>query len=159
MTSILLRMAVGIAGAITRSDSLTVQPEIPDASTPPTVYGGVVKLVSGKLKPIAASDAATVITGILVRPYPVQSATNAYGAATPPASNTVDVLKRGYVAVKLAQGTSAKDGVAYVRITAATGKAVGDIETGADSGNCIALPAKFMGPADASGITEIAYNI
>lgn len=159
MVAYTTRLPVGFPGRVSRSDSLTIQQEIIDSGTPPTVYGGAVKLVSGKLRPIASGDAATVVTGLLVCAYPTQSATNTFGATTPPTSGVADVLKRGYMTITLARGTAAKDGALYVRITAATGKAVGDFEVAADSGNCVALNAKFMGPSDSTGVTEVAYNI
>lgn len=159
MTAFTLRMGVGFAGGITRSDSLTVEPEFPNPTTPPTAYGQAVKLVNGLLQPLAASDTAAVINGILSRPYPSQSTTNAYGPSVPPTKNVVDVLKRGYIAIPLARGTAAKDGIVYVRNVATTGTLVGDYETTTNSGNCIAMNARFMGPADATGIVEIAYNI
>lgn len=160
MVAYVTRVPAGFPGAITREDSKTVVPGIPDGTTPPTAFGGVVKVVSGKLKPIASGDANTVITGFLVRSFPVQSSTNALGAATPPTTGVLDVLKRGFIAVTLAQGTAAKDAAVYVRITADTGKNVGDIETAADSAKCVTVPgAYFTGPADANGIVEVAYNL
>lgn len=160
MVAYTTRMGAGFAGAIARSDSLTVQPELIDSATPPTAYGIFVKLVSGKVQSIGAGDQASAIYGVLTRPFPAQSATNALGAAAPPASGVCDVLKRGYVSVVLAAGAATKGGQVYVRITAGSGRAAGAIEAGADGGNCIAVPgAVFMGAADANGVVEIAYNI
>lgn len=160
MVAYVTRVPAGFPGSITREDSKTVLQEIIDSTTPPTAFGGVVKLVSGKLQPIASGDAATVAYGFLARSFPTQSSTNAFGAATPPTSGIADVLRRGFIAVKLAQGTSAKGGAVFVRVTAASQKFVGDIETAADSGNCVQVPgAYFMGPADATGVTEVAYNV
>lgn len=166
MTAITLRAPTGFAGGISRTDSLTVQQEIVDTGTPPTLYGGVVKLVSGKLQPLASGDTvATVIAtgGILVRPFPVQSVTNTFGNATPPASGLADVLKRGYICVPLKIGTAAKMGQVYVVKTAGGSVVVGDYVTStspAGGGTAEAVTgAFFMGPADAGGIVEIAYRI
>lgn len=161
MVAFISRMPVGVPGAVTRAEQgMTIQPELIDSTTPPTAYGQFVKLVAGKVQPVASGDAATVIMGLAVRAYPVQSATNALGVAAPPASGIINVLRRGYMAVTLAQGTAAKGAPVYVRATADTGKAVGDIETAADSGKCVAVPGAFFeGAADANGITEISFNI
>ena len=161
MVAYTTRVPAGFAGQITRDDSKTIVPEIIDASTPPTAFGSFVKLVSGKLQPIASGDAATVVHGVLVKSYPQQSSTNTLGAAsTPPASGVIDVLRRGYIAVPLAQGTAAKKGQVYVRVTADTGKAVGDIETAADSAKCVAVSGCFFtGAADSNGVVEVEFNI
>lgn len=162
MTAITLRAPAGFPGRVTRSDSLTIQQEIIDSNTPPTVYGGVVKLVSGKLQPIASGDSAGVYD-ILVAPYPTQSTTNAYGGATPPTSGLADVLKRGYIAVTLAKGTAAKGGQVYVVTTAGGTVVVGDYVTSTSpsgGGTAVALTnVFFMGPADAGGVVEISKNI
>lgn len=164
MTAITLRMGAGFPGRVSRSDSLTIQQEIVDSTTPPTAYGGVVKLVSGKLQPIASGDAGTVSDGFLVNPFPAQSTTTGLNTApTPPTSGIVDVLKRGYMTVPLKLGTAAKNGQVYVVTTAGGTVVVGDIVTSASpagGGTAVAVPnAFFMGPADTAGVVEIAYNI
>lgn len=160
MVSIITRAPAGFPGAITRSDSCTVEQEIIDSAVPPTRFGGVVKMVAGKLRGIAAGDASAACAGFLVRSFPTQSASNDLGVATPPTSGIADRLRRGFVAVPLAQGVAAKEGQVYVRTTADGGKLVGDIETAADGGACVAVTgALFTGPADAGGIVEVAYKI
>lgn len=163
MVSYTTRMPSGFIGQVTRDDSKTIVSEIIDATTPPTAYGSFVKLVSGKLQPIASGDAASVVLGLLVQPFPVQASGVVSAldtAATPPASGLADVMRRGYLAVKLAQGTAAKKGQVYVRVTADTGKAVGDIETAADSAKCVAVTGCFFtGAADANGVVEVEFNI
>lgn len=154
------RVPAGFAGTVSRSDSLTVEQQIIDSGTPPTAYGRFVKIVAGKVQPIASGDAATVVYGLAVRPYPAQSTTNALGASTPPTSGIMNVLKRGYMSVPLDNGTAAKNGTVYVRVTVNGGLAVGNIETAADSGKCVAVTgAYFTGPADSNGIVEVAFNI
>lgn len=160
MVAFLYRMPSGIAGDVTRPSNSTTEPQQIDSGTPPTKYGVFVKIVSGKVQPIASGDAATVVYGLLQRPYPTNAANEALGTATPPTSGLCDVVVRGYMTVKLAQGTAAKGGQVYVRVTADTGKLVGDIETAADSAKCVAVAnCIFMGGADASGNVEIRFNI
>ncbi len=163
MTAITLRAPAGFPGVITRSDSLTVQQEIIDSGTPPNIFGGVVKLVSGKLQPIASGDAGSVAYGFLVKAFPTQSSGNAYGAGTPPTTGVADVLRRGYLAVTLALGTAAKRGQVYVVTTAGGTVNLGDIVTAsspAGGGAAVAVSgAYFTGPADSSGAVEIEYNI
>lgn len=163
MTAIITRMPAGFPGRISRSDSLTVEQEVIDSGTPPTVYGGFVKIVAGKLQPIASGDSAGVYD-ILVNPYPTQSSTNGLGTPpTPPTSGMADVLKRGYITVPLAKGTAAKNGQVYVVTTAGGTVAVGDAVTSASpsgGGTAVAVTnCFFTGPADAGGIVEISKNV
>lgn len=161
MVAYAYRAPAGFAGAITRAEpGMTVQPEIIDAANPPTNYGAPVKLVAGKAQPIASGDAASVVMGWAVRAFPVQSSTNALGDSTPPATGLLNVMRRGFMAVRVTIGTAVKGAPVYARVTAASGKAVGDIEATADGANNVAIPgATFEGAADANGICEISYNI
>ena len=62
--------------------------------------------------------------------------------------------------VLLRAGAAALNGQVYVRVAAAAaGKPIGGIEAAADSANTIAVNARFMSAADATGNVEIAYNI
>ena len=114
---------------------------------------------TGNLATLGSSDTADTVYGLIVRSYPTTSATNDLGQAVPPKGIT-DVLVRGYMTVKCNAGTAKKGGAVYVRIGAtATGKPIGGIEAAADGANTIAVKARFMHDADASGNVEIAYNI
>lgn len=161
--SLTTRMLVGFPGRITREDSKTVEPVMVDSGTPPTAYGTFAKFVAGLLQPVAASDAGTVPVGLLASPFPIQSSTNTMGAATPPAAGVVDLMKRGYMAVALKLGAAVRGSQVYVVTTAGGSVAVGDIVTSASpagGGAAVAVTnCVFMGPADANGVTEIAYNI
>jgi hypothetical protein len=161
MTAFTFRMPAGIPGAISRESQATLEPNILDTTGAPTAYGTVVKLVAGLVRAIASGDAATVVYGFLARPYPFNDSTDGLGTSTVPTSRRLcDVMRRGYMTVALAAGTAAKGGQVFVRVTAGSGRAVGAIETAADSGNCVAIAgAQFMGPADAGGNVEIAFNI
>jgi len=159
----LYRMPAGIPGDVTRPSNSTIEPQQIDSGTPPTKYGVFVKLVSGKVQPLASADAATVVYGLLVRPFPTNSAQDAIGVATPLASGIGDVLVRGYMTVILKLGTAAKGGAVYVVTTAGGTVAVGDIVTAASpagGGTAVAVAdCIFMGAADADGNVEIRYNI
>lgn len=162
MTSYLYRMPAGIVGDINRAEHATVETALQHATKYATSYGIPIKFVAGKVAHVESGDDASVVAGFIVRPYPTGPAVNneAEGVATPPASGPVDVLTRGYIIGKLARGTAVRRGAVFVRVTADTGKLVGDIEDAADSGKCVAIPGcYFMGAADANGIVEIAYNI
>lgn len=146
----LYRMGSGYAGAISRIEALVSEPNIIDAATPPTVFGVPVKLSSGKITICTGSDTPY---GFLIRPYPTQSQTNeALGAATPSLTQTLDVMRSGYMQVKNTLGIPAKDGKVYYNQT------TGLIQASSSGGTEIA-GCKFMGTEDSDGIVEIAYNI
>lgn len=163
MVSFLYRMPAGVPGDVTRPSTSTTEPQQIDAAAPPTKYGVFVKLVSGKIRALASGDAASVIYGLLQRPFPTNSANEAIGTATPPTSDLCDVVVRGYMTVKLALGTAAKGGGVFVVTTAGGSVAVGDIVTSASpagGGTAVAVAnCIFMGAADADGNVEIRYNI
>lgn len=161
--AILYRMPSGIPGAVTRQAVSTIEPAILDSTNAFSAFGLFGKLVAGKFVPIGAGDAASSVYGLLVRPYPTQgaSASDPLGTAVPPTTGVANVLRRGYMTVKLNSGTAALGGQVYVRVAnAAAGKPIGGIEAAADGTNTIAVTgATFMSAADASGNVEIAYNI
>ncbi len=155
--TILTRMPAGIPGEITRREDCTIEPNILGADM---AFGTCGKIVGGKFVPIEAGDEAADVYGILVRPYPSQG--GATGLATGgklPSGAPCDVLRRGYISAALARGTAAKAGAVHLRVAVAVGKAVGELEAAAVADETVALPATFMGEADASGNVELAYNI
>lgn len=158
------RMPAGIPGDVSRKESATVEPNVIDSAAPPTVYGNVVKMVSGKIRPFAGGEAATDVYGLLVRPYPTNAGTDGLGTSTPPTSGPCDVLKRGYLNVKLNGNRSAtKGGAVYVRVAAAqdpTSKPIGGFEAEDDGDRTVTLDnAYFTGAEDENGNIEIAYNL
>lgn len=158
----LLRMPAGIPGALTRLEACTVVPEVYAASNYPTAFGVPVKFSSGKISKLTGSEGSTDIVGWLVRPYPTQyTSSEALETSTPNPSTVADIMKRGYMTIHFGGTTAAKGGQVYVRVTAGdSGNAVGNIEEGADGGECIAVTnCFFTGAADASGNVEISYNI
>jgi len=164
MPSLLYRMPVGIAGAISRPQDLTTEPVILNSANTFSAYGLAGKdSADGKFIPLAASDAATVITGLYVRPYPTTSTPDMVRQVGTGKNFTGDVMKRGYMtvnigstAVNLAKGASV-----YVRNANPTDASpLGSILGAAITGETVVLPnATFTGAGDADGNAEIAYNI
>ena len=68
--TILYRMSSGIAGAISRPQDLTVEPQTLDSTKAFAAYGLAGKFSACKFVPIEAADTASVVVGIYVRPYP-----------------------------------------------------------------------------------------
>jgi len=132
MTAYLERMPSGIPGMVTRKADSVLEPGIVGAN--PLTYGAPVKISGGKLVALEAGDDASDLYGFLARPFPTQSADVSSGPGTAPAGAVRDALRSGYLSVKLATGTAAKDGTVYVRVAASAGKVVGAIEAAADPG-------------------------
>ena len=141
MTSFLYRAPAGVAGDVTRPDDTIVESGLLNAAQAPTAFGAPVKLVSGKFEKIAASDAAAVFAGILSRIAPSIAGDTAqtFAGGTPNTDSVQGIVVGGYVNVLCKQGTPVRGGQVFMRITADTGKLVGDLETAADSGKCVAL--------------------
>jgi hypothetical protein len=156
---------LGVPGQITRSGDFTVESYDMDTALPLVGFGLPVKNDgTGQATGIVGGDTTAAVLGFLVRDFPSVSgslANQAFGAATPPTSGVVGILRRGYVCVKNNNGTSAKDGIVYVRTAVPSGaKVVGGIEATADGANTFALTgARFTGASDADGNAEIAFNI
>lgn len=162
MVAFLTRMPSGIPGAITRESQAKIEPVVLDAAGPFPGYGLFGKVVSGKVRPMGAADVAASVYGLLVRPFPTNSSQDGLGTSTPPQNGGIgDMLVSGYASVKSNAGTPALNGTVYIRVAnAAGGKPIGGIEAVADSTNTIVVAgARFMGPADASGNAEIAFNV
>lgn len=163
MAAIQYRMPSGIPGVVTRVDHATVEPVLLDSATPFSAFGLPGKTVSGKFVPAAAGTAAADVNGFLVRSFPGGASQDGLGTSTPQVGGLGGRLRRGYINALLSSGSvaAAKDGQVYLRVaTAGTGKPIGGLEAAADSTNTVAIPnCFFMGPADASGNVEIAFNI
>lgn len=145
----LKRMPCGFAGDVSRKAEATIESGLMAADVP---YGAPVKMdAAGKIAPVAAAGDA--VYGFMVRPYPTQDESARAGSIQ-------DCMRRGYMTVKLALGTAARGGAVHVRIKAAAGKAVGDIEAAAVEGETVAIAGCiFLGAADDGGIVEISFNI
>jgi hypothetical protein len=159
------RMPTGYVGNSTRSQELTAEPALMNATTPVTGYGLPVKLSSGAVTGIVNGDTAAAVYGFLLKPGVTAggSASNeAIGAATPPLTGIVDVMKRGYMLVKVnGAGTPSKGSAVYIRVAdPVAGSPIGGIEGAADSSDTIVVTgAYFTGAKDADGLCEIAYNL
>lgn len=169
------RMPAGIPGDVNRSGAaFVVEPNIIDSQNPPTQYGLPVALdPDNGIRPIGAADTAVDVYGMLVRPFPTnqQTTSSFFGSnplgtpAVPPVQGLCDVLKTGYMTIKLYGAAPAVPGGAvYTRIAnAGAGEMVGGIEAAADGGDTIQIGAKdstyFRGAADANGNVEIAFKV
>lgn len=159
MTSFLYRAPSGVAGDVTRPDDTIVESGLLNAAKAPTAFGAPVKIVSGKFEAIEASDAATVFYGVLSRVAPSIAGDTAqtFAGGTPNAESVQGIVRKGYVNVLCKQGTPARGGTVYMRVVAAPGKAVGDLEATADGVNNVALTGVTwaVDGKDASNVTEI----
>ncbi|EMA4781349.1 MULTISPECIES: structural cement protein Gp24 [Providencia] len=161
----LTRMPIGIVGGITRPRESTVEAVTLDNKKPFLGYGLVGKYDSDKFVPLQEGDTADKVKGILVRPYPITSLTDlAHLGIT--ANQVADNLKRGYICVKATGGNAlnAKKGdPVFIRVAGGTeASPIGSFVLKADATaeNTPQLPnAEIMGPGEADGRIEIAYNI
>lgn len=167
------RMPAGIPGDADRySAGTTIETQLMDASAPVTAYGlpVVIDATALAVRGMVAGDALgfNVPYGVLIRPYPIQpqsatlSGQSLLGAVgVPPTSGLVDVLKRGYVNILLGGSAAAVKGAqVYIWTAVSSGAHVqGTFEAASGGGSTIVAPAYFVGPADPSGNTQIAWNL
>ena len=160
MVAFLTRMPVGFPGAYNRTHDATVEPTpLAPGGPAPSAYGvGLTMTPTGAALPGAAAP----IYGMYVRPFPTNSGQDPLGVSTPPApaaAGNVDVMVRGYLVVKLLAGTAVKGAPFEFSVTAPNAGAVAAVGQG--GATPIAAPGRsyFMGPADAAGMVEIAFNI
>lgn len=131
------RMPSGFPGDVQRIEAATIVAEVIDSAAFPTAFGVPIKMVAGKIQPIAAADTAASVYGFNVRPYPIQgNGTDPMGTSTPPTSGITDILKRGFIMAALNGATAAtKNGSVYMRVAnPVTGKPIGGIEAASDIG-------------------------
>lgn len=147
------RLPLGFPGSVTRLSPLEAEPRL-TSSAAAVAWGEVVRAAAdGSAAPLAATSTAADVLGVVVRP---QMASAAEGAG-----NAVDVLRAGYVAVRLRAGTAAAGGAVHVRIAAATAaQPVGGVEAQAEEGNTLAVTgATFTGAAAAGDLAEIRLSL
>lgn len=146
-------MTRGFAGELTRGYyDATTEVKANDATTPVVGFGVPVKLNTSAdgVTPCAATS--DKVYGFAVREY---------GQAVPKIHSStlvaeqdqalVTVMKRGYMAVKLASGTAKLGGTVYLNATGGL--------TAASASNTAIPNCVFMGAADSDGLVEIAFNI
>ncbi len=161
------RMGAGFAGDVNRTHPASIEPALTNQTNPPTRYGDavIVDTATNTVRKFIVGDTATRIYGTLVRPFPVQDASSAgnYGAqalgnAVPPTGVQVvqDVLRTGYMLTQVV-GSPAKDGAVYIWVAAASGNhVVGGFESASGGASTVLVSnARFNGPPDANGVTEI----
>lgn len=164
-SSYLERMPMGIAGGVTRSQDLTIEPVTLDYKTPFSAYGQAGKYSNDKFVPLEDGDDIGLVKGIFVRPYPISSYVDLTYIGVQ-VNQTADNLKRGYICVQATAGNAAaakKGNPVYVRVADGTDASpIGSflLTPDATATNTPKLTiAEVMGPGQADGLVEIAYNI
>ncbi len=174
MVAFAYRMDVGYPGCTNRTQHATVVREhlTPTLADQPVSYGLMLSMdAAGVVRAPKPADTLGMFSGIFVRPYPTQGGglntpvNDGLGVSTPPGpnGNEANVLKRGWIIVKLNAASPAvvKGQAVGIFIGAGTaGNPSGGITGAAPGATVLALPnTYFQGAADANGITEIAFNI
>lgn len=159
----LYRMPAGIAGAISRPQDLTVEPQTLDSAKVFAAYGLAGKFSAGKFVPVEAADTAAVVRGIFVRPYPTASQPDKVRQIGSGYNFAGDCMKRGYVTVNLGIDASAVAlvGAVYMRVANPSASSpLGAFLASADGANTVPITnAYFNGPGDSNGNIELAFNI
>jgi hypothetical protein len=115
--------------------------------------------VNNEFLKIASGDAASVFYGLLIRTAPAMAQTLASGFNDNTPNTNLDhgIMVKGYASVTCTIGTPVRGQPVYMRVVAATGKAIGDIEATADGANNVVIPnARWAtGGKDSSNTAEI----
>jgi len=134
------RAPSGVPGDVADNNQSLVETLWLDPANPPLAFGAPVKIVSNLVNAIEASDTAADFYGVLTRSIPgVSGSSSNSGAAVPNTTYAQGILVDGYVFVYCTIGTPSINGTVYMRVVAATGKAIGDLEATADGSNNVAL--------------------
>jgi hypothetical protein len=165
--TILFRMPFAIAGDLSRAAGLaTVEAQPLNPAAPFPGFGLPGKIVNGLFVPI--TSVSDVVYGFLVRPFPTQgqNPSDPLGISVPLASGLANIMRRGYIGVQNNAGNPALNGAVFMRYAnGTTGTPIGGLEATFVSGSNIAITgangplATFMGQADATGLTDIGFNI
>jgi len=160
------RMGAGFPGDVNRTHPASILPRQQQVANPVRLYGDpvLVDTATNSVRAFIAGDTAvTRLYGAAVRPYPTQQATggmsSALGAAAVPAG-PLDILREGYMIARCNNFATAQptlDGPVFVWCAASAGVHVqGGFESVATGGSTAAIAnARWCGPTDANGITEI----
>lgn len=162
------RMGAGFPGDVNRTHPCSVLPGQMNRTNPVRLYGDPVLIdpATSSYRGFLASDTAvTKIDGVLVRPYPTQQQVGGMaadiGAAAPGITlPVIDVLNEGFIIARcnnFAAQQPTKGGAVYVWVTASAGAQVqGGFCSAASGANTVLISnAKWNGPTDANGITEL----
>ncbi len=150
MTAYLKRMPIGIPGTISRAASqATIEQLFFDKDAKYSGYGIPLKLDGDRAVPL--TSASEKVCGILVRPYPTTSALNQLGVSIPNLQQVADILRRGYITVRVVGGTPKKQDQVYIDATTFGFTAV-------STGNTALSGAFFTGEA-MDDVAEIEFNI
>jgi hypothetical protein len=173
MVAYTYRMNAGIPGEVSRFQTYgcTISPEKQSTAAPMTLYGqvAIMSAANAGVRPATAGDVTPDMEwGFLVRPYPgpdigvsFPNAVVDFGAGKP-GGKIVDILRRGFMTVQVGGATAPAKGQKGYLWTAATAAphVQGLLEAVDPTTNGFAMNrVVFQGPADASGNTEISYNI
>lgn len=137
--SFTFRTGAGNPGDTVNALNTVIESWFINPSNAPQAFGVPVKLINGLINAIQASDAATVFYGILARSVPGESGTLSNNSGVPNSEQNTGVAIRGYMVVTCTIGTPVPNGIVYMRVVAASGKAVGDLEATADGSNNVVL--------------------
>ncbi|NBD41891.1 hypothetical protein GV675_12900 [Escherichia coli] len=167
MTAYLYRMPVGIAGAISRPQDLTVEPVVLKSDNAFAAYGLAGKYdADGFFVPLADGDTADKVKGIYVRPYPTTSQPDMVRQVGSGKNFQGDAMKRGYVTVNLGSdfdaSTIKKGDPVYVVVSTDESIKVplgGFMSTSVSGKNVVLTNAEFTGAGDANGNAEISWKI
>ncbi|WP_208951197.1 hypothetical protein [Rahnella sp. ChDrAdgB13] len=167
MTAYLLRMPVGIAGAISRPQDLTTEPVILNSANAFVAYGLAGKYdTDGHFVPLADGDTIDKVKGFYVRPYPTTSTPDMVRQVGSDKNFSGDALKRGYMSVNLGSSfdasTITKGAPVYVVVSldSTIDVPLGGVMSTSVNGKNVVLPnAEFTGAGDAQGNAEISWKI
>jgi len=153
MVSYLYASPSGVPGDVTRVDDSNVEP-IMLASPYPANYGLPMKYAASgiggaeSVTPMAATDAAAVFCGILVRAVPAisgSSTNESFDTFEPNPAEPQGLLVRGYASVYVQAGSPVRGQTVYVVQTASAGHLAGQFEVGSNGGNNVALTGTVVG--------------
>ena len=146
----------GFAGSYARQPNMVINTK-PNVGSTAIPYGAPVMQDTEGVKFPTASLTAANFVGVASKQiqsslnYLAQNDSGQYNQ-----NDAVPVFQQGRINVKCSQGTPAMYGDVYVRITADTGKNVGDWECAADGGKCVQITnCQWGGPKDANGVAEL----
>ena len=153
------RAPVGWPGNISRKDNLATEAHR-CAEPKPVAYGlGVAIGERGDIMELPVGATTADVFGFIVAPEFSTFTPN------PEAGVMCDVMRQGYMTVKVASGDVTSNGVVYVRVNNPTDDhPLGEILAEEIAGETVAVPkARFVGPSapspDGSSVAEIAVNL